>query len=327
MKIIFHIGMGKTGTSSIQHALSENQAALASHKMRYLGMWFADLDVAYRGFDGLKLFFDHAEAEPEAMAQRFHDHCAAIAAKSGVETFILSNEGLFGYVRTATPFMAALRDLMEISLILYVRDPRAWLPSAYTQWGVRHKEQGGNVQPFADRARVLIGQYGGVRLWHRSFKDQLIAREHAKGLDVVQDFAEVINVPLDPPKERVLERAEDAEILLRALFNDRYRDPVLPERFNRIIHNSATRPAAEIDEMIARCFDMSALDDILAGAADDLGYLKEEVGLDFLSGREAPPAPDRDAIRGRLTDYLVEIMMQQGLRLQKLERQVRELED
>lgn len=325
MKIIFHIGMGKTGTSSIQHALSENRAALAERNMHYLGMWFSDIDPAYRGFAGLHAFFDAVAADPEALAKQFSGMCAARAKKDGVDTFILSNEGLFGHVGAATPFLKALGRMMDVSLVLYIRDPRAWLPSAYTQWGVRHKEQDGEIQSFAKRARVLIGQYGGVRLWREAFPNELIAREHAKGLDVVQDFAEVIGAPLEPPKERVLERAEDAEILLRALFNNRFKDAVLPERFTRLVLNTAKRPAAEVDEMIERCFDMSALDEVLDDASDDLGYIKETLGMDFTAGGDTPKTPDAAAIRARMMDYLVEIMLQQSSRLQKLERQVKDL--
>lgn len=325
MQIIFHIGMGKTGTSSIQQSLVESKSALAAQKIRYLGMWFNEVDQAYRGFDGLVAFFADAAADPAGMALRFRDVCAALAERDGTETFIISNEGLFGHASAATPFMCALRALMDVSLVLYVRDPRAWLPSAYTQWGIRHKEQPGEVQPFEKRARKLVGQYGGVRIWREALADNLNVREHAKGLDVVQDFADVIGVPLNPPAERVLERAEDAEVLLRALFNNRFKDPVLPDRFSRVVLNNSKRPTTDIGEMIERCFDMSALDDVLDGAGDDLSYLSDTLGFDFATSGDTPSAPDADALRARLIDYLVEIMMQQSLRIQKLERQVKDL--
>lgn len=325
MKFIFHIGMGKTGTSSIQQALSENKETLAAQRMRYFGMWFNEIDPAYRGFEGLRTFFEHAVADPEAIAKCLHEVCADIAAKDGTETFILSNEGLFGHATDAAPLLTALQTHMDVSLVLYIRDPRAWLPSAYTQWGVRHKERPGEVQAFAERARVLIGQYGGVRLWREAFPGQLIAREHAKGLDVVQDFAEVIGVPLKPLGERVLERAEDAEILLRALFNNRFKEAVLPERFTRVVLNTAKRPATDINDMIERCFDMSELDNVLEGASDDLTYLKDAFGMDFEANGDVPAMPDPAALRARMTDYLIEIMMQQSLRIQKLERQVKDL--
>ncbi|MGB0925887.1 MAG: hypothetical protein ACPGVA_01675 [Pikeienuella sp.] len=325
MKIIFHIGMGKTGTSSIQHALSENRAALAAKSTHYFGMWFSELDPSYRGFDGQAAFLQAAATDPEGMADRFCQMCRQQAEKRGTETFILSNEGLFGHVSSFAPFVSALTTLMDVSLVMYVRDPRAWLPSAYTQWGIRHKEQPGEVQGFAERARVLIGQYSGVRLWNEAFPDHLIAREHAKGLDVVQDFANVIGIPLAPPKERVLERAEDAEILLRAVFNNRFKDPVLPERFSRVVLNTSNRPAADVGAMIERCFDMSSLDDVLKGASEDLAYLKDTLGMDFTSTGEAPAPPDETAIKTRMVDYLVEITLQQSLRLQKLERQLKNL--
>lgn len=49
MKIVFHIGMGKTGTSSIQAALSQNAGELRKQGALYLGMWFDRLDPSYKG--------------------------------------------------------------------------------------------------------------------------------------------------------------------------------------------------------------------------------------------------------------------------------------
>ena len=40
--LLFHIGMGKTGTSSIQYALDSSADRLAAKGVRYLGMWMGE---------------------------------------------------------------------------------------------------------------------------------------------------------------------------------------------------------------------------------------------------------------------------------------------
>lgn len=322
MKIIFHIGMGKTGTSSLQQTLAANADELQQQKTHYLGMWFGLIAPEYNGLRGVPYLFCNSPEEQRALARRFYDACAT---KTGFETFILSNEGIFDQIRRAVPFFEALGALADVSFVLYIRDPQSWLPSAFTQWGIRHKEQPGPVQPFETRARTLISSYDAVRNWQENFGERLQVRRHSPEIDVTQDFAETVGITLSPLDQRFLERGEDSEIVLRALFNDRYSDRVLPELFNKVVLNTNRRPVADLDEMIHRCFDMDNLDEIIAERAETFAYIRDMFGFDFTTVNPKPRTVDEDAVRARLLDYLTEIVLQQGTRIYRLEMELANL--
>ena len=199
MKLVMHIGMGKTGTSSIQRALATNQQRLAAQRAAYLGMWFDAIDPSFEGLMGQRHF---AAGDAEQM----HDRALALrsilerrAASEGIETFVFSNEAIFPSVATMTPFLAALGERLDLRLVTYLRDPRSWLPSADAQWGIRHKVEGGPIRPFPERARTLIENYEAIRAWVERFPDILVVRRFEKGADVVADFAAVAGVALEAP--------------------------------------------------------------------------------------------------------------------------------
>ncbi len=325
MKLVVHIGMGKTGTSSIQRALATSQPGLASQRAAYLGMWFDMIDPAYTGLMGERRF---RTSSPD----RMRDHAAALhavlerrAGEEGIETFVFSNESIFSGIRTMAPFLTALQDRLDLRLVAYLRDPRDWLPSAYTQWGIRHKANDGPVQPFPQRARTLIEAYENIRGWVDQFPDVLTVRRFDTGTDVVADFASVAGIALEPLDRRYLERDEPVETMLRAQFNSHYPGEVLPDRFNRVVINTARRPVPSARELADLCLRHDGIDEIVREKQELFAFVRDRVGLDFLSddageaGREVPTAAD---LQSRLVDYLLEITLDQARRIQRLERLV-----
>lgn len=328
VKIIFHIGMGKTGTSSIQNALQTNTEVLAEQRAAYLGMWFDMLDAGFHGHLGLREFFS---ADAEAMAARavhFHEILVDKEKRDGVDTFILSNESFFGNVLRIAPFLQELRARADIQLVAYIRNPHSWLPSAFTQWGIRHKQQKGPIQPFAKRARVLIGQYEGIRHWVKQFDDILDVRPHEKGIDVVRDFGAAMGLRLEPGQRRYLERDDPAETLLRALYNDRFADAVLPDRFDRVVINTNQAPVRSAHEMAALCFRYEENAEIIEEKRELFEFIRDRLGLDYLSENDQSiSTPDPEELQSRVIDYLIEVSLDQAQRLKRLERVVNEMQN
>lgn len=329
MKIIFHIGMGKTGTSSIQQALQQNTDRLAAQKVAYLGMWFTAVHPSFQGFAGQRKFFQSTDEAILGYARRLAEVLRARATEDGTEVFIHSNEDLFGQIEKFAPFITELRAQgVEVELLAYIRDPRAWLPSAFTQWGIRHKYAPGPIQPFGERARTLIRQYDAIRTWHAHFPDLLTLRQHETGTDVVQDFAQAAGLVLETDNSRYLERGEEAEILLRALFNNHIEEEALPDRFNRVVLNTDRGPAVSTSEMAERCFSMEGANDIVAENAGIFGFIRDTFGVDYLHGTAEDRRPvDAAELQSRLVDYLIEISFQQGERIARLEHKLRELSE
>lgn len=329
MKILFHIGMGKTGTSSVQQVLQQNPEQLAEQKAEYLGMWFNLIKPSFQGHVGLRDFFQSSDEDIAGFARSFAEILRTRAATNGTELFLFSNEALFGHVHKITPFLSELQAQgIEVDLLAYMRDPHAWLPSAFTQWGIRHKHASGPIQPFGERARTLIHHYDAIQIWHKNFPGLLRLRRHETGIDVVQDFAQAAGITLETGPKRYLERAEDAEVLMRALYNNRIKGEALPERFNRLVINTNRGPVPSASEMAERCFVMEGIDEIVEERRDLFTFIRDTFGFDYLNGsaKERPPV-DSAALQTRLLDFLIETTFQQSDRITHLERQLRDLSD
>lgn len=325
MKIVFHIGMGKTGTSTIQKGLAENAEALRAAGMGYLGMWFDLISPEYKGLGNQTKFYNLSSDQMAAAAETLLAKLRAKEAE-GLTTFIYSNESLAGKSEQLTPFLARLTDLgVEIRIIGYIRNPRDWLPSAYVQWGIRHKVDAGPIEPYARRARKLVTWYRGMRDWLALHGSLVEMRSYEAAEDVFTDFAKALGVTLRPPATRVLERGTAAEIALRALFNDNSAHPVLPEVFDRTVMAGAKTPVSA-EDLIARHFDYSATDAVIAENAKLFDQIAKLGGFDpRASLSRSKPMPTAAGLRQELIDHLSVIVLAQAERITKLEAKVKAL--
>ena len=315
MEYIFHIGMGKTGTTSLQSALSSSEGVLNEQSMIYLGrsvgQWCFGPGKRARSF---RLGVQSAE-EQVRLARKFHDRVVAKAASSDARTAILSNEGIGQ--SDAVPFMQTLMDLADVRMIGYVRDPAEWLPSAYKQWALRVKSTKGPIPSYADRAPSLLQKYAKFADWCRTFESHVTLRPYCK--DVLTDFTESTGVHLAPSQTKRLVTSEDADLLLRATFNGRFDGTVLRKPFENAVE-AARLPPAGIDDLVSRSFDFTGTRSLIEQNTGTFDYFRDTHGMDFTSDIPPDPAPsDPQRIRERLLDYLIEIQMQQARRIGDLE--------
>lgn len=132
-RIIIHAGFAKCGSTSIQAALFHNFARLQKDGVSLFGK---ELRIAHAPADlGVPLWFLEAAREKgEPLAQRLSDEIASVAGP-GDRVGILSAENL------SRPNMAAvfagLDNLVDVSLVFYLRPQLEWIPSAWKQWGLK----------------------------------------------------------------------------------------------------------------------------------------------------------------------------------------------
>lgn len=323
MKLFVHAGMGKTGTSAIQAALANSEHTLAKHNAQYLGLWLRTIDPDYVGYEGFERFVSQGEQgiqrDAARLAENFRD--------SPFSTFIYSNENVFGNFRAFQVFLAALTECgVDVRIVIYVRAMHDWLPSAFVQWNAYHKTHSGPVLPFAQKGRALAGLYDLIPEWIDTFGERADVRPFNKGQDVVADFASVLGIALEPPAERVWERIEPAEAVLRAMFNDRIEGPAVPALFERSLGLKRDQRVRSIDEFRNRALNTNAIDTIIARKQPTIENIRKRTGIDVgESSREKstePPVPAQ--IRAELLSYLVEIVIQQSFRINELERRMRE---
>jgi hypothetical protein len=72
-RLIVHVGMGKTGTTSLQKALQESEEVLRAQKSAYLGMWLKFGQEVLAGTKKTQAFFGLDEAT-------LRDHAKAFSA-------------------------------------------------------------------------------------------------------------------------------------------------------------------------------------------------------------------------------------------------------
>ncbi len=329
MRLILHIGMGKTGTSSIQKALEASQDKLAETGCHYLGMWLDEPGEPFAGFQGLPKLFASSPEQQKALASSFVARMHAKEKEEGYNTFVFSNEALFEQAERIIPFVNVLRQETDLCILAYLRDPHEWLPSAFAQWGIRHKTKCGPLQPFGEAGRSLILQYEALRSWFRYFGDSLFVRRHEKSLDVVSDMAEFCGLDLVGSSARHLERSEPAELLMRAAFNARFSQQVLPDRFNRVVFPTGQK-IQSLRELADLCFQNDEIDEIVEEQRDLFEFIAAEFGPDFnFLEKQYRPAkvPDHSELQQRMLDYLVEMTLQQAARIKQLEKRIAALEE
>ncbi len=157
MQLIIHIGLGKTGSSSIQHSLAANMDFLSEKGIIYLGEFFENSPVNlydWQARSGIEQFYnaDHQHESIRDLILRSMD----VLSADKYSLAILSNEWLGGCsheVQRNRGFIDAVRDLcaagIDIKCCAYVRDHIDWSISAYQQWTLKHKTTS-EIMPYSD---------------------------------------------------------------------------------------------------------------------------------------------------------------------------------
>jgi hypothetical protein len=321
LKLTFHIGMGKTGTSAIQASLSQSPEQLREHGVSYLGMWWEPFDQSLVGSQGIQAGARLGETGQRELADRLLTHMRSTAEREPVSHFVFSNEALFANTDAYEALYARLAEHVDLQFVVFVREPRKWLASAYAQWGIRHRPEPGPVPSFAQWAEDRIGVYSGLRYWHHRFGSQLMVRMFDSSRDVVGDFLTAIGLELQLPSQRVYETPEPAALLLQAAFDAICNDPAARASFSRDLRDcEAAGAPATLDELIARHFDQASVPELLSRWREMFDDIENDLGIDLLaSGTEGSPTPSPTRLRERLLDWLMAIVLQQARRIAALE--------
>jgi hypothetical protein len=333
MRLLLHVGAGKTGTSSIQQTLRANDRALRAQGVLYLGLMLEHAPARLYPWQkptGSEVF--HHLPAPEAVEAVVEvlSRTAAAAAAEGIHTLVWSNESFFD--RGATVRLA-LRDprlvALDVRVVAYVRQPHDWLRSAYVQWGLKHKTYSGPLRTFRDWAAARLPRFADVvEDLQEEYGPRLVLRRHEPALDVVADFLSAVQI--DATAIRPL-RSNDSppahELVLRALYNARFAKKVLPQRFDRLPGpDGLPRGTAQdhLDALMGE--DDDAARAIEAELAPGLARINE-----LLEAAGQPPLPlhatARDGQRGRVDEsrllmLLCQIVVQQAVRIDRLEDEI-----
>lgn len=118
-RLVLHIGIHRTGTTSIQRWLHTNRKALMNQGVRYALDTENHTSLAWRIHSG------------KLAPARFIARLVEDAASSGAQTMIVSGED-FCVIRDASP-LGALAEHFDVKVLCFLRRQDEWLESWYNQ--------------------------------------------------------------------------------------------------------------------------------------------------------------------------------------------------
>lgn len=188
-EVVLHVGLEKTGTTSIQYWLSRQR-----EELRERGFCYPDSGMVECGHHDLA--FAAGFSTLEADVRVFDELRRELASWDGA--VLLSSEN-FSIGGTQVK-IANLRELLgrlgrRIRVLIYYRAQGEWLRSVYIErmrWGLR--------QPFDEFCRVIVPTYEELpALWQCVFgMEQVCVRTVHSGCNVIPDYAMVVGLDLPP---------------------------------------------------------------------------------------------------------------------------------
>lgn len=334
MKLIFHIGAGKTGSTSIQRTLAENYALLKDRGVWYLGLMLERVDTKLYEWQKTSSVVPefHRLTNYECKKQLLDVLRPIIreAKAKTIDTLIWSNESFLGGNHN---FHGALQELqkegVEVEILIYVREYASWARSAYLQWGIKHKTYKGDLQTFKEWSKRHTPSFGKEIINLLEIMPEAVnVRNMSAVEDVVLDFFDFVKINSDSIKIfRDNDSPKNEELLFRALFNSKYNEEVLPIRFENIIGRNisfSATPQMYLESLLPSETD---LEEILINTFDDqntINKILESQGQDLLKGINAS-VKSNEINNDEFLLALADIVMQQSRRIDSLEKQLTEI--
>lgn len=241
MKAVIHIGMPKSGTSTIQAFLGMNGRALSQQGVLYdrfeprFGSQFEFPIIGLSATGHMihpiferNLLGLHAVEDLRAYAQRYAAYLSArLAEQRGQELFVGSSEHLFAWLNSVDQIQALDRFLGErfsqVQYLLYLRPQEELVLSGYSE-AIRRVHSHSLAQHLAASGRINL--HTPVDRWVRAVgQDRLIVRLllpdalHAGNL--LTDFCHCVGIDANalPRPERINAALSVEEVAIRRVLN------------------------------------------------------------------------------------------------------------
>lgn len=333
LRFVFHVGAGKTGTSSIQNTLRKGVEVLQAQGVWYQGLMFEHAPVVKYGWQmasGSEAFHTTEPAQASAELSDIARATVQAARQAGAHTIIWSNESFFDRNDKARDTLKALvADGIDVQLIAYVRRHDAWSRSAYIQWAIKHKTNIGPVLRFQDFVKRRPVKFAPAL---QSLQAEFPGRLQVRNLDVVKDavadFLQLMGIrpdQLESVRDNVT--PSNVEVLLRALFNTRFKEKVLPMRFDRLIARNADFNRTPVEYLRSMLPSDSDLREVREFSSEDRSAVDALLKASHQQGIATDDLPSRriEIDDGQLLFTLAQLVMQQSQRLERLEMTLKRL--
>lgn len=319
MQIYFHVGMGKTGTSAIQKALQDNTASLTKSQFHYLGRNFGLISNEYSSPTAHNELIKLDGPNLKKAARQFLRALERIKTRKNVKSFIFSNESLFHHCNSLAPFFNVLMQSCDVKFVIYLRSPKSWLPSAYSQWRVRHKVTHGPMKSFESEAPILVNNYADIKPWLKRYKDNIIVKSYDAAENVVDDFCETVGLKTKLKQGgRFYQREAPSNIIFRTAFNNHFKEPIRPDVFEKNFKDAGEYSLTDLEKL---CLDHSSIDKVIDDSKSLFKYIQKNTGINLLKNtpKKTKEHKNSEVLKDEIIGRLIQIAVLNRLEINKLQ--------
>lgn len=325
--LIVHIGQGKTGTSSIQRALTQRSELL---KERH----YKDLSINLSNCSSYKQNINYLDENDLKLGKKSEVFKCLENELSEVndKTLIWSNETIF-QTEAIIPILQQLAEAgHKLHVIVYIRRHDLWARSAHTQWCVKHKTKPGPVLSYSEWIEKTDIRYAErLKKWEEAFPNNFSIRNYEEISDVVSNFANFLDLPSDEFTISDINISPGKETIYAwSIFNSISNKPNLPYPFENFLSHQ---------RKLNDNFDTNLPKENLLPSSDEINQILEdyrddiELANSVLKSHGQEPfnfehakAKDNTIDNDKLIELLFKIVFNQQKQLSLFQRRLSRLE-
>ena len=302
-RLVFHVGLPKTGTTSIQRYLVRH-----APQLREAGIAFPfDLSRRPKGangnpigvpqIDGSEYFFKTPRRDVPATSIDWAQELREFAVSEHLHSFLISDETLFNSVQgLRTEVFSGLPKNIEVIFLAYLRHPIDLINSRTLQ-GIA-----GSAEAYPQFLKALprIAR----RYVHKGYKDSLAefaqhgtmlvrSYEQAARIGVVRDFCQALDIPYleDGPEKYANTRSFGYKTGL-VLMGFRKELGVFSIRQNPTTHPKVKGLGEKFDDSNKTFLPKKVFDDVLAKWDEERPLIEARFNVSLQATTKQKPAPD-----------------------------------
>lgn len=278
--VILHVGMHKTGTTSIQRSLQDLSRARARYVQLGGSNHTVPIVTAFSSDPtqmGMHRRAGRDAGELAVLKEKTLERLRSELSLAGeFDKFVISGEGI---VALAPPALRALRSTLvaqvpRVQVFAYVREPVGYSVSAFQQrvksGGAGHRLAQADYRKKFERFINVFGR--------ENFSVRVFSRDRLKDGSVVADFCATWGLPYDPRQEvRTNESISEPVVKLLHLFNREGPAAQTDRRWR----NARVDFAASLAGHFPGRFELPPQFHGQAIDPDDLAWLEKELGVAF----------------------------------------------